>query len=360
MKQHHATFVCLTGDYPNIGDALIRRRSLAWARQNEHPVNAFVGRAPDIWCKQIGLTSEDVIFRQADVLNWIVGLLRAPRRPLLVLEPGEVDIRDNQYKWEFFVLLFTIIIRAKGGIVVRPPRALRSPGKIVKGIHGLGVLLSQYSFWREASSLSLMKSGSLAPDIGFSEPTYGHGNSASRKFLTISLRGARKMPSDAWFEAVSSFAKAKNLEVAVVSQVRQDEERTREIGRRLGGEIHNFEDRDDFDHEAHLRGVYTNSEVVLSDRLHVLILAALGGATPCEVVPNPSGKISSHFETVGLKRISWDCSIASTAEIFEFLMELADRRQEVTDRFNSAAKMLNTIELEIATNLAKGNAVAHS
>lgn len=351
MIQPYATFVCLTGDYPNIGDALIRRRSLAWARQDEQPVNAFVGRAPDIWCKQIGLTSADKLFRQADVWDWVVRLLKAPRRPLLVLEPGEVDIRDNQYKWEFFVLLFTIIIRAKGGIVVRPPRALRSPGRIVKGIHGLGVLLSQYSFWREAGSLSLMKTGTLAPDIGFSEPRYGHGNSKSRKFLTISLRGAREMPSDAWYEALSSFAKAKNLEIAVVSQVRQDEERTSAIGHRLSGEIHNFDDRDDFEHEAHLRSIYSDSEVVLSDRLHVLILAALGGATPCEVVPNPSGKISSHFETVGLRGISWDCSGATMTEIWEFLTELFARREEVWDQFNLAAAKLKAIELEISNSL---------
>ncbi|WP_455835208.1 hypothetical protein [Pseudarthrobacter siccitolerans] len=350
--QTKKTFVCLTGDYPNIGDALIRRRSLAWARQNEQKVNAFVGRAPDIWCKQIGLGSDDVVYRQEDVASWILELVRAPRRSLLVLEPGEVDLRDNQYKWEILVLLFTLIVRLKGGVVVRPPRALRNPGKVVKFIHALGVRLSQYSYWREASSLSLMKTGLLAPDIGFSEPPYGVSPTANRKFLTISLRGAREIPSDSWFEAVRDVAKLKGLDIVVVSQVRQDEKRSSEIALRLNGQMHNFEDRDDFEHEEYLRNIYSLSELVVSDRLHVLILAALGGATPCEIVPNPSGKIARHFETVGLPEISFDCAQADTAEIHNFLTGIVARRDEVSAQFRKAARDLAAIEDEIASTYA--------
>lgn len=352
-KPSSPVFVCLTGDYPNIGDALIRRRSLVWARPGAAPINAFVGRAPDIWCKQIGIQGNDTVFRQADLFSWLIRLAIAPRGSVLVLEPGEVDLRKNQYKWEMLVLIFTLLIWLRGGTVVRPPRAVRDPSRFLAKVHEIGVRVSKFSYWRDKESLRLIGHGQVAPDIGFSEPKYGN-EMGDRPYFTVSLRGLRETPSEEWFQAVQSIATSHHLSIVIVSQVRQDEARSKELGERLGAVVHNFEDRDDLTHETFLRTIYSRSLVVLSDRLHVLILAALGGAVPCEMVPQPSNKIQRHFATIEAEGISFNSSTASEADLIAFLEGILQRSHEIESKVIAAGRNLDAIETEIKANTGIG------
>ncbi|WP_298582732.1 hypothetical protein [uncultured Kocuria sp.] len=345
-QSENRVFVTLTGDYPNIGDALIRRRSLAWARLCGQPVAAFIGRAPDMWCRQIGLTSRDDVYQQANIRAWLVAMLRAPRGYTLVLEPGEVDLRLNQYKWEVMVLLFVIMTRFKGGRVIRPPRSLSHPSRALTFLHKLGLQLSTVNLWRESDSRRLVGMGRVVPDIAFSESPYGD-KSPSRHRLLISLRGLRPRPSAAWEEAVRRLAHEQGLSITCVAQVRQDEIRTAELATALGGECVDFGNRDDIEQEQLLRGMYAEATMVISDRLHVLILAALGGCLPCEVVPTPSSKVRTHFQAAGILGITQDAENASSTEMLKFLHSVLNRREEIRAGVTAAHEQLKTIESQI-------------
>ncbi|WP_424346460.1 hypothetical protein [Kocuria sp. CH-021] len=336
-------FVTLTGDYPNIGDALIRRRSLAWARLCGDSVSAFVGRAPDMWCVQVGLQDDDSVYRQKDLAAWIAAIAKSPRGVTLVLEPGEVDLRLNQYKWECLVLLFTLLVKLKGGRIVRPPRSLSRPSRALTLVHAIGLRMSDTVLWREARSEALVRQGQVAPDIAFSEPQYG-SEASNRRRLIVSLRGLRPSPSDAWLEGVRGFAQDLDLEITVVAQVRQDEIRTVELADALGGECVSFGDRDDLEQERLLRSVYRESVLVISDRLHVLILAALGGALPCEVVPAPSAKVRDHFAAAGIKEVSFDAEGGTADEVRAFLRSVYVRRTEILKGVEDAHRQLKKIE----------------
>jgi polysaccharide pyruvyl transferase WcaK-like protein len=338
-------FVTLTGDYPNIGDALIRRRSLAWARLCGDSVAAFVGRAPDMWCQQINLSDEDDIYRQADIRSWFVAMLKAPRGFTLVLEPGEVDLRLNQYKWETMVLLFSLMTRIKGGRVIRPPRSLSRASPILTFWHKLGLRCSEVVLWREADSQALVDTGEVVPDIAFSEMPYGD-ESAPRPRLLISLRGLRPRPSAAWEESVQTFAQEQGLVITCIAQVRQDEVRAAELASALGGECIDFGDRDDLEQENLLRRAYAEAAVVISDRLHVLILASLGGCVPCELVPKPSSKVATHFRAAGIISITKDAEDSSVAEMLSFLHVVHGRRDELRRRVMAAHDQLKVIESE--------------
>ncbi|MEX5263372.1 hypothetical protein RF640_04980 [Kocuria sp. CPCC 205231] len=339
-------FVTLTGDYPNIGDALIRRRSLAWARLCGESVSAFVGRAPDMWCQQIGLTAEDDIYRQANIKSWILAMLKAQRGFILVLEPGEVDLRLNQYKWETMVLLFTLLTRVKGGRVIRPPRALSHASRLLTFWHKLGLRFSDVVLWRESESRVLVGRGEVVPDIAFSEVPYG-SESHPRTQLLVSLRGLRPRPSAAWEEAVRKFAHERGLFITCIAQVRQDEVRARELATALGGECIDFGNRNDLEQEELLRRAYSRGALVISDRLHVLILAALGGCLPCELVPKPSSKVSTHFQAAGITGLTCDAEDAPVAEMLGFLDTVHARRDEIVDGIMAAHRQLKYIEAQV-------------
>ncbi|MCY1239630.1 hypothetical protein D9M72_524370 [compost metagenome] len=170
--------------------------------------------------------------------------------------------------------------------------------------------------------------------------------------MVISLRGPRVLPSDEWFKGVQRFAAREGLELHVSSQVRQDQERTLEIASRLNGIAHNFDDRNDIEHEEYLRGLYQRSRIVISDRLHVLILAALGGAVPCEIVPNPSPKVARHFSAVDINNISLDSAGQTSLEIEDFLDSINIRGEEVAAATSRANQKLNEISKSILDDVA--------
>src|SRR5690606_38403416 len=129
----------------------------------------------------------------------------------------------------------TVIVRLKRGVVVRPPRGIRAPSFPSSRLHGLAARLSQVALWRDAVSAATAGGGELAPDIGFAaEPT---NSGAQREELVVSLRGARPFPGTAWIDAVRATAEAAGLKIRAVVQVREDEERARDLADALGGEF---------------------------------------------------------------------------------------------------------------------------
>src|SRR5690606_22749582 len=85
------TFVSLTGPAGNIGDALLRRATLNWARGTSDELVVYVGDAPDMWLRQLGVPSDAVVLRsKGSVPRWLWTMLTAPRRPVLIFEAGEV------------------------------------------------------------------------------------------------------------------------------------------------------------------------------------------------------------------------------------------------------------------------------
>ncbi|HWV48443.1 MAG TPA: hypothetical protein VN035_03220, partial [Microbacterium sp.] len=138
------TFVSLTGPAGNIGDALIRRETLDWAAATGDELVAYTGDAPDAWLTQLGIPDDAVVLRsKKSVPQWLRLLVTAPRHPVLVFEAGEIPLDRGNGLRELVFLAETIIVRLKGGVVVRPPRGIRAPSQPSLSIHRLATRLSQ-------------------------------------------------------------------------------------------------------------------------------------------------------------------------------------------------------------------------
>lgn len=204
--------------------------------------------------------------------------------------------------------------------------------------------LSDVTLWRESVSVEQMRCGTLVPDIGFSEPLYSAETGKPRDLLFVSLRGLRSFPSGEWFDGIKQAAERLALRIVVGSQVREDEVRSKEVSDRLGAELIEWGEKTDMQQEEELRAAYSRSRLVVSDRMHVLVLAVLAGAAPAEVVENPVPKIRDHFSEIGIVDISLNCRGISASDVADFLSSVASRSQDYLPLVSSAQDELQRVE----------------
>lgn len=356
-RRSTTTFVSLTGPADNIGDALIRRGTLDWARGTSENLVAYTGGAPDVWLRQLGVPSGARLLRsKRSVPRWLAMLVTAPARPVLVFEAGEVPLDRGNVMRELVFLAETVIVRLKGGVVIRPPRGIRAPTHPAAWVHAQAARLSQVALWRDAKSAALMGGASVAPDIGFAAGERDGRDWPEREELIVSLRGQRQPPSQAWIEAVRAIADIEGLRVRTVVQVREDEERSRELAAALNGVFEAWADSDAVAQEEILRQRYDNARLVISDRLHVLVLAALSGAVPVELVPAPTRKITDAFATIGFEGVTCDANCASVESMQSFVRDQFQRRTEIRERVAEAAATLADLEHDLRARIRTARA----
>jgi len=152
-------------------------------------------------------------------------------------------------------------------------------------------------------------------------------------------------------KAVRDTAEAAELRIRAVVQVREDEERARELADELRAVFDPWGDRDPITQEALLRERYENARLVISDRMHVLVLAALSGAVPVELVPHPTRKIRDAFHVIGLEGVSLDSSVQDVDAMRAFLQAQLLRRGEVDEGVRRAHDELTLLEAEVRATI---------
>lgn len=342
------TFVSLTGPAGNIGDALIRRGQLDWVRDTSDELVVYVGDAPDGWMRHVAVPDDAILLRtKRSVGRWLWLLATAPPRPVLVFEAGEVPLDRGNVLRELVFLAETVIVRLKRGIVVRPPRGIRAPTDPARRIHARAARMSQFPLWRDAVSAGLVGGDRVVPDIGFGAGIRPGRPWTDRDDLLVSLRGPRPHPGPAWIAAVRATASTHGLRIRTVVQVREDEDRARELAAELDGTFEAWGDRDALAQETLLRERYDGAKLVISDRMHVLVLAALSGAVPVELVPAPTRKITEAFATIGLHDVSIDAAAHTPTELERMLAARLGTTDEVRARVEDAARRLTGLEAEV-------------
>ncbi len=348
MPRRSRTFVSVTGPPDNIGDAVLRRGALDWVRNTSEELIVYTGNAPDIWLRQIDSPSRAIVLRsKRSVPKWLWMLCTAPSRPVLVFEPGEVPLDRGNTLRELVFLAETLIVRLKRGIVVRPPRSIRAPNRSTLRLHALAARCSQFALWRDGRSAETIRCGRVVPDLGFAAGAELGSTPAERDELIVSLRGTRPYPPAEWIAAVRGFAAAETLRIRTVVQVREDETRSQALAEDLGGVFEPWNGTDAVAQEALLRARYARARLVLSDRMHVLVLAALSGAIPVELVPHPTPKIAASFATVGLHAMSADAATTSSEGMQEFLRRQSTRTDEVARCVHAAERGLDEMADEV-------------
>jgi polysaccharide pyruvyl transferase WcaK-like protein len=328
-------FVILTGVSGNLGDAVIRRRVLEWSRPVGR-IHAYVGRTTDGWVEQLGMREGEAVYAAGARKEWLRHLLFGRGKRVLVFDPGEVPLGREHLKSEIIFFLIVLALRFRGAHIVRPPRAAGDYYRATAFFYRLGSKLSHVVLWRDRPSLELLRVGELSPDTAFAEPAVVGVEHRDRRTMLVTMRGKRARPSDGWFDGIAAFAKANDLHIVTMAQVDEDEQRCAEIAARLEAEYRPWGSRTDLEQEVAIRALYGECAYVISDRLHVLILAAKAGATPVEIAPQPAAKIRTHFATIGYDGLSLDSSAVPASKITAFLSEQTGRNPELVSKVEDA------------------------
>lgn len=302
-------FIVLTGAYGNVGDGVIRRRVLDWVRSHG-TVHAYVGNAPDDWVEQLGLDSEDRVYSAREARAWITSLAFSRGPAALVLDPGQIPLGKSARRAELLYLVLTTWARLRGRAIIRPPRAFaREVDRVSFALHRIASTVSSVALWRTPRCAARIGVGDFCPDTAFQETFVDGIPLQDRTEIVVSMRGRRNAPSPQWFDMVGSVATAQGASVKVLSQVREDEARGHEIveallSRGTPAEMLAWGDRSDLAQEQMVRTRYEAAKYVISDRLHVLILAAKAGAVPIELTDQHPSKAEEHFGAIGYDGIS--------------------------------------------------------
>lgn len=335
-------FVVLTGVSGNLGDAVIRRRVLEWCRPLGR-VHAYVGRTTAGWVEELQLRPDEVVYTAPQRRQWLRRLIlgRGPR--FLMLDPGEVPLGREHLKSEVMFLAITAVLRLRGGYIFRPPRAVGDYDSLTAWFYRTSARLSQTVLWRDSPSLQRMGVGELSPDTAFAEPAVAGSPFEARTRLLVTLRGKRPLPTPDTLDAIRDFAEAQGLQITTMAQVDEDETRCSEVAEWLGADVAEYlpwGERSDLEQEMAVRRLYEDCAYVVSDRLHVLILAAKAGAVPIEIAPAPAPKIRTHFATVDYEGVSLDAEGQSASSISVFLATQVGRAPEVVAKLAVAQDVL--------------------
>ncbi|APE10543.1 hypothetical protein BO226_16150 [Rhodococcus sp. 2G] len=145
------------------------------------------------------------------------------------------------------------------------------------------------------------------------------------------------MLSESALDALRRVCSERDLKIVVFSQVRRDNSRTRELASALGGDVLMWEDDvSHSDQERKIRDLMAHSEVVVSDRIHALIMGTSEGATPLGLIPGSDVKVAPHFAAASIAGISGDITSLGTHAVADFIRGVIDRRTEIEARVDMA------------------------
>lgn len=341
-------FVPVVGQFMNIGDVLHRRELLSWLDQ-AGALHIYVGKAPKSFIDALHLSKNVTIYK--NLAFWVFQILISGyKKTFFVFNPGEIRLEKKRFIREFILIPLLGIVKLKKGKVLRVGIAAMSDSnnkyiyvwkKIFK--------ITDKIFWRTYDSHNKFEIGDVIPDLAFYDIDKEAIKNTKRKYLAISMRGAHSKPSDKWYFLVKEIAKINNLQIIVVPQVRIDNDRCKEIGDKLNAECFLWSHSDSHnDQEAIVKNIYSNSLLIISDRLHALILAYSRGAIPVNLLTTNKEKVQHHFDVIGFKNVNYliDDSLRKE-KVLEDIQYKVACREEYIDVLLNANAQLEEVKIEI-------------
>ncbi len=358
MTSERDIFAVGRGQYENIGDIILRRPLLNWARDAGR-LHVYVGRAPEGYEDGLAVGGEDVVYYS--FWKWYASLIRSALRgnASSVYKPGEIQLTLVGMKEHLVMLPAAALVRLRGGSVSRIGVGARNFAPLPRAMMWPSNALSSYTRWRDDRTAEYLGFGPSMPDLGFAEGLSDQelasaASDTHRDVMVVSLRNdvevaPRPYPDQAWLDGIRSFAEKENLKLWVVTQVSVDDARSRQLARDLDADLLEWSELSDHaGQEARLRALYRRTRVAASDRLHVIIAAFTEGAAPAGLQLDDSDKVSRHFATIGIDDVALNTSGMSPVDLGAALERIAAARPAMLARLLEARQRLQAVRTDFA------------
>ncbi|NRG39809.1 polysaccharide pyruvyl transferase family protein [Rathayibacter sp. VKM Ac-2835] len=312
-------FVPVVGQYENIGDIVLRRELVEWL-SGMGEMHAYVGASPASYDEALDLPADVITYRS--VGGWARELgscLRRGECVAYIYKPGEIQLTWRGLKEHIGLLPLVVATRLRGGLVIRVGAGSRNFDRWPTAVFRSTLALSHYTMWRDVRTADRLGHGGVMPDLGFGQVGSEHAASTERTRLTVTMRGDRVPPSRQWRQAIARIAEERGLRLTVVTQVERDEPLMAELAGEWDADYVAWGSRSHKVQEAAVRRAFAESALVVSDRLHALIVAVAEGAAVASMADTPTDKIERHFAAAGIPIVVFDAKGRSTDAIADAL-----------------------------------------
>ncbi|MFA5607437.1 MAG: polysaccharide pyruvyl transferase family protein [Leucobacter sp.] len=352
MTTHHL-FVAVHGQDDNVGDPALRRAMIQdLGRDLQRHV--LVGAASPAYLKALALRDDDLIYTKRK--DWQKAALRKASlgRASYASNSGEMQLHARRHRINRADLALIRLIRLRGrgatlftGVGIRNPEDKPSP--TLRAIASL----SDMAVWRDQPSRDFCGAGEVGPDWAFGLYNDDQACETERDSIVLSMRGDNSIPSDKWMRVVRTLATQSSCQLLTATQVGRDHLRNQEIAKELNAKDTPWLGDDHLYEEARLRSIYRRSRIVISDRLHVLILAAIEGATPIYLPTDPSCKIPRTLAPVGLDQFATDPAIQDSETAVESILSLAGKQATLMRNIKDAFRQVNLRKSQMNATLSR-------
>ena len=362
MTRNIQAFASAFGQQDNLGDAILRRHMLNVLRK-DCGLHIYTGTCSESYIEALDLSPEDTAYDS--VQAWLASLAAAAirGRTVFAYNTGEVSINRRFAASRLMSLPLRALQAFRGGAIIHIGQGIKvKPQPLWKAIGGIGLQASSFVAWRDRRSNLFMDAGLTAPDWAFVElHERGFSNIAGRRgFITLSLRGDRPYPDAAWLSTVKQYADNNGLKIAVATQVKRDSGHSTRLASDLNALLVDWTpSKSHADQEADLRSLYAESAVVVSDRLHVLVVSMAEGAVPVDASVKGNHKVRNTFAGAGLTINAYPRNFEapthgpSDGEHDKLLASRPALVKQVPQMMNAVEQLLSTLNSVVRTKTAR-------
>ncbi|MBG6184972.1 hypothetical protein IWX65_002950 [Arthrobacter sp. CAN_A214] len=286
-------FCSISAQWDNLGDVEIRRTILDLLSDQFDKQAIYCGSMPIDYVAMFSSGTHVKFYSKYMPFLCALLLEISKGRASLLFAPGPVLMVANVQALlkSVSLVLVVMMVRRRGGQVLAIGRSLRGVSSLALAIERtLQKFCTVYTL-RDGVSASLLGVDTVvAPDIAFANVP--RAPTTERNVIGISLRYDRPPDLVLLTKVIRDCEESEKTPI-FVSQVKRDDEQHRYLADFFGCSALLWGDKSHSDQFAVVMNLYERAHTVISDRLHVLILAAEAGAFPIEIKTAASDKIQS-------------------------------------------------------------------
>ncbi len=348
-------FCSIAAQRDNLGDIVIRQVFVDWISAPGARLRVFVGDMPAPYIEAFDLPAGTVLYRSSAAFEAALVARALVRRAHLAFAPGPLGLLPGRRTWPKSLanLLNAALVRLGGGEVVVLGRAVRGEARPARDLERLLARTTTVCALRDHESVAILRGpATMAPDLAFSEvPDATSDPSSTRDRLALSFRGDRPPPTDLVRSLLEQSAEV-GLRPLLVTQVGSDHASHDELARELGIEHLGWEGHTPREQLVRVRSAYRSCSLVVSDRLHGLLMATTAGAVPIGATYRDSDKLQATLGClIPLPLVDREAGTVPP----RLLADALDGRRALSPLLAEARASLESIRRTVADSLTKGD-----
>ncbi|MBD5785277.1 polysaccharide pyruvyl transferase family protein [Cellulosimicrobium terreum] len=302
MPPASIAFCSVVAQEDNLGDVVIRREMVEWLVGACDRVYAYAGSLEPSYVAALELGDRVVVVRSA--ARFQAGLVRAVLTPsvvpVLTFAPGPALLVGSlrALARETVNLVNVLLVRAGNGRVLTLGRSVRGSSRPARALERSSFRAHDLYVARDEVTRSILGAGVVvAPDLALATIDDAGEDAQHRSRLVLSFRGDRQV-DDRLFADLLDVARRLGLEPVLVTQVARDDAQHRRLARHHEVAHLGWDGTGHHEQLEQVGAVMRQTEVVVSDRLHALVLGARAGAVVAPVVHDRVDKLTATLAAV--------------------------------------------------------------